>query len=454
MKKIFALLLCAVMLFTLCACDPGNDEPAGDGRTRIDIWLPMQESYDMAWWNAQFDAYNAQSETYYVKISWVDMSAWDSKILAARENGTAPDVVTYSIGGVAQQALYGTLSPINDYIEDLDEYLKDYDEKIVANITDINGDVYGIPRFIEPSMLLFYRKDILSAAGWNEAPKSLTELEQCCADVKAYLDANPNVGINYSMQVGSTNDDYGWVSWAIQAQLSGHESSLNADWTKADLSGYEKVAEYWADLHDMEGVAAQGLTSGGYKDIYAAIWEGKVAMQQCGSWIWGNLQTVEDYAYLRDKIGVAPWPTESGETDGQILCSVGGYSLAIEKGSDCPEGAADFIKWCLLSEESVARQYDFFEAGNFCKFSARKAVNDMILENVGAENELANLVINTLLPNAMVEPTYPWEISQFLGNAYVAYVAGGVTSAEAIAGAEANINGYIAANGVADNIFN
>jgi hypothetical protein len=78
----------------------------------------------------------------------------------------------------------------------------------------------------------------------------------------------------------------------------------------------------------------------------------------------------------------------------------------------------------------------------------------MILENVGAENELANLVINTLLPNAMVEPTYPWEISQFLGNAYVAYVAGGVTSAEAIAGAEANINGYIAANGVADNIFN
>ena len=54
----------------------------------------------------------------------------------------------------------------------------------------------------------------------------------------------------------------------------------------------------------------------------------------------------------------------------------------------------------------------------------------------------------------MVEPTYPWEISQFLGNAYVAYVAGGVTSAEAIASAEANINGYIAANGVADNIFN
>lgn len=458
MKKRIAvfisLLILGSILISLTGCTPDKPTDNADGREMLDIWLPMTESYDIEWWNTQVSLYNEQSTKYYGKISWVDMAAWDSKLLAARENGKAPDVVTYSIGGVAQKALYGMLAPINTYISDLDTYLKDFDSKIVANITALNGNVYGIPRFIEPSMLLFYRKDILSAAGWDQPPVSMAELEQCCADVAKYLAGNSSVGVNHTMQVASTNDDYGWVSWAVQAQVSGHMSSLKEDWSAADLTNYDKVAEYWADLHDFEGVAPQALTSGGYKDIYAAIWEGKCAMQQCGSWIWGTLYSEESYADMRDKIGVAPWPSVSGKVDGEILCSVGGYSVAIDKGSNCPEGAADFIKWCLLTDEASPRLYEFFKAGNFCKISPRDSVNQLIKQTEGSDNELRNLMIDVLMPNAMVEPTYQWEISQSLGNAYVAYVAGGKTASEALAAAEAEINAYIQANKVAENRFN
>ena len=460
MKKLISLLLVMALCFGICCCFAGcnpEEELPDDlnGREVVNIWLQMTESFDIAWWNSQFEQYNAQSEKYYIKISWVDGSAWDSKILAARENNSAPDIVTYPISGVAQQAQYGTLAPLNDYIADLDTYLADFDDAVRENITNTEGNVYGIPRLLEPSMLLYYRKDILSAAGWNEPPKTLAELEQCCADVDAYLKANKDLGIGYTMQVGSNNNDYGWVSWAVQAQMTGKLMPLTEDWTKADLEGYEAVAEYWADLHDMAGVSSQALTSGGYKDDYAAIFEQKVAMQQCGSWIWGTLNSVEDYAALRDKIGVAPWPTETGAFEGEVLCSLGGWSLAIDKGASCPEGAADFITWCLLSEASADRLFNYFEAGSFCKISPRKSVNDLIMAAAGeGSSEMRALLINTLLPNSMMEPTYPWEISQFLGNAYVSYVAGGVTSKEAIDGAEANINGYINANNVADNKFN
>lgn len=457
MKKILTLILCAVLcmsVFAGCGDNAATTDDVG-GREVVNIWLQMTESFDIAWWNSQFEQYNAQSEKYYIKISWVDGSAWDSKILAARENNTAPDIVTYPISGVAQQAQYGTLAPLNDYIPELSEYLKDFDEKAAASITDLKGNVYGIPRLLEPSMLLFYRKDILSAAGWNEPPKTLAELEQCCTDVTNYLNNNSSLGINNTLQVGSTNNDYGWVSWAIQAQLTGKLTPLTEDWSAADVDGYEAVAEYWADLHDLDGVPAQGLTSGGYKDDYAAIFENKVAMQQCGTWIWGTLHSVEDYADLRDKIGVAPWPTETGKFEGEVLCSMGGWSLAIDRGAHCPEGAADFIKWCLLAPESAQRLFQYFEAGNFCKISPRKSVNELITAATGSNtSEMRELLVNVLLPNSMMEPTYPWEISQSLGNAYVSFVAGGQTAADAIAAARAEINGYINTNKVAENRFN
>lgn len=461
MKRLFsrfaAAALCVAILLSLPACGPRQEQEddGANGRAVVNLWLRMTESFDIAWWGRQVEQFNAQSGDYFVKVSWVDDSAWDSKILAARENNSAPDVVTYPISGIAQEAQYGTLLPLKDYISGLDALLEDFDPMVRDNITDLNGNVYGIPRLLEPSMLLYYRKDILADAGWTQPPGSMAELEQCCADVTAYLEAHPELKLSKTMQVASANDEYAWVSWAVQAQLTGRLSPLTEDWTAADLTGYERVAEYWADLHDFDGVAPQALTSGKYKDDYAAIFENKVAMQQCGSWIWGTLNSVEDYAPLRDKVGVAPWPTLSGETEGEVLCSLGGWSLAIDRGAACPEGAGAFIEWCLLSEDSAARLLEYFRATSFCKVSPRKSVNDLIMSEAdGGTNEMRALLVNVLFPNSMMEPTYPWEISQALGNAYVAFISGGKTAQEAIAAAGAEINGYISQNNVAHNRFN
>ena len=452
-KHLLLVLLLSFTMFLLTAC--GLDTTAPADREEVKLWFVQYNSYDVNWSKLQVKSFNESQDKYFAKITWVDSGAWDSKINAARESNSAPDVVMYSIGGVAQQAQYGTLQPINNYITNLSDYFEDFDPKVVANITTTSGDVYGIPKFIEPSMLMFYRKDILSAAGWDEAPRTLSDLDKCCTDVTNYLKEHKELKLSKTMQVASTNDDYGWVSWAVQYQLSGHESSLNADWTAADLTGYEKVAEYWADLHEMDGCAPQALTSGGYKDIFAAILEGKVAIQQCGSWIWGTMNSVDDYASMIDKIGVAPWPTETGTFEGEILCSLGGWSFAIDRGAHCPEGAAEFIRYCLLDLDGAERVFKYFEDGHFCKVSPRKSVNDLIVNATTTEsNDMRDLLVNVLLDNSMMEPTYPWEISQFIGNQYVAFVSGGKTSLQAIKDAEAQINNYIKTNNIAERRFN
>ena len=452
-KRFILTRVLSISIIILTACGPETEAPKD--KTEIKIWLVQFSAYDVAWCKAQVEGFNKSQDKYYAKITWVDSGAWDNKINSAREGGNAPDVVTYSIGAVAQQAQYGTLLPINNYVTNLSEYLADFDEKVVANITTKSGDVYGIPKFIEPSMLMYYRKDILSAAGWTNPPKTLSELDRCCTDVTNYLKNHKELKLSKTMQVASTNDDYGWVSWAVQYQLSGHESSLNDTWTAANLQGYEKVCEYWADLHDMDGCAPQALTSGGYKDIYPAILEGKVAIQQCGSWIWGSLYSMEDYFPMQDKIGVAPWPTETGTFEGEILCSLGGWSLAIDRGSHCPEGAAEFIKWCLLVPESAERVFKYFEAGHFCKVSPRKSINALITSATTTEsNDMRELLVNVLLDNSMMEPTYPWEISQYLGNQYVSFVSGAKSAKEAMRDAEAQINAYIVTNNVTEKRFN
>ncbi len=453
MKKIIYTLILAILSLTLISCTR-TTETVPEGRNEVKMWLIQNESFDVAWWKEQVDTYNNSQDVNYVKISWVDSGAWDTKINSAREGGTAPDIVTYPISGVAQQAQYGTLEPLNNYISNLDTLLLDFDDKVKANITSSEGLVYGIPRLLEPSMLMYYRKDILSAAGWDEAPKTLDELASCASDVTTYLQAHKELKLSKTMQVASNNEDYGWVSWAVQYQLSGHESSLNEDWTRANLEGYEKVCEYWADLHDMAGCAPQALTSGGYKDDYAAILEGKVAIQQCGSWIWGTLYSLDDYSSMIDKIGVAPWPTTTGTFENEILCSLGGWSLAIERGGTNKEGAADFIRWCLLDAESASRLYNYFEAAHFCKVSPRKSVNDLLSSETAGTNAMRDLLVNVLLDNSMMEPTYPWEISQYIGNQYVAYVSDGKKASVAMKDAENEINGYILANEVSKKKFN
>ena len=76
--------------------------------------------------------------------------------------GKAPDIRTINYGNVANAAKTGQLMALNDLMDsaafdDLYDNMKDF----VA----VNGQYYAYPKLVEPSAVMFYRKDMFEAPG-------------------------------------------------------------------------------------------------------------------------------------------------------------------------------------------------------------------------------------------------------------------------------------------------
>lgn len=454
MKRILSLLLAGFMIATVgitataCVNTDGGDPNIDTGdKPTVKMWLQPTESYDIAWWRTYVNEYNKlEDKEYAVDIQWVDGGVWDERMAAAQQNGTAPDLVVYPISGAAQKATDGLVAPLNDYV-DIEKLTQDLEPIVAENITDKNGNVYGVPKYLEPSALLFYNKEMLEEAGLEEPTSDMT-IDELIDYAGKLTKRTGNRVDRYGLQIASAQDEYGWVSWAMQYQVADHES-LNADWSAADLTGYEKVAEAWEKLHNADGVAEQTLTDGGYSDDYAAIFSELCAMQMCGSWIYGTL--VNEYPDMKDKIGFTTFPLIDGAVN-DVYATLGGWSLCIDAGSKLKEQAGEFIEWLYCGDPQILA--DYFEAGDYCKISPRKSVNAILQESeTGKQSEMFSL-LNSILSNCKCEPVYPWMVSLNIGQAYQRVVLGQQEPAAALSQAQSEINQYLSDNNLTGKNFN
>ncbi|MBE5956205.1 MAG: extracellular solute-binding protein [Lachnospiraceae bacterium] len=96
MKKIFAMLLACMLVFSLVACG-GNDAPAGDqaaDTTEITLWTyPVGKFGDEATVKGFIEKFNAVHPEITVKVEYLDYTNGDNQVTAALEAGTAPDII-------------------------------------------------------------------------------------------------------------------------------------------------------------------------------------------------------------------------------------------------------------------------------------------------------------------------------------------------------------------------
>ena len=450
LKKIIIGVSFVSFVTSVVACAPNNGGDSeikiGDKPT-ITMWLQPTETYDVVWWRNNVNKYNKlKDREYAVTLNWVDKGVWDERLAAARDNDNAPDLIGYPISGAAQQATEGLVAPLNDYV-DIAKLTQDLEPVVAENITAKDGKVYGVPKYLEPSALLFYNKDMLNDAGLEEPTGDMT-IDQLIDYAEKLTVKNGSRVNRYGLQVASAQDEYAWVSWALQYQVADHET-LNEDWSAANIGGYDKVAQAWKKLHDSYGVAEQTLTDGGYSDDYAAIFSEHCAMQMCGSWIYGTL--VNEYPEMKDKIGFTTFPLLDDSVQ-DVYATFGGWSLCIDAGSKYKEAAGDFIEWIYCGDPEML--VDYFEAGEYCKISPRKSVNALLKQSDGGKNsEMFNL-LNDMLPTSKCEPVYPWMVSLYLGQAYQRVVLNQQSIDAALSQAQGEINKYLSDNRLAGKNFN
>ncbi len=260
----------------------------------------------------------------------------NDKYMLALKNGTAPDVLSCALDWVTTFGNAGLLAPLDEYVAkdslDVNQFVKGANDA-----STVNGKLYGLP-FRSETYVMFYNKDILSAAGYQTPPATWDEVKGAAAactngDVYGY----GLCGTNYS------NFSFQYIT---MLRSSGGDI-LNADNTASTLGS--DVAIQTAQLYkDLAAYAPASLLENDNIANRTLFASGKIAMYLSG--IYDLAEIVKANPDLNFACTMVP--TANGAERNTIL---GGWSVAVAESSKEKEAAWEFVKF--LSRPDIAAIY-------------------------------------------------------------------------------------------------
>lgn len=418
MKRLLGLILVAAIAITLLPA-----AMAEGGKTEVVLWNQIFEDWNRAWCEKMVEEFNADpNQQYVIRQEFVDGAAWEEKVAAARAANVMPDMYLVNYSNLVWNAVDGYIQPLDDLIPQ--EAWDDLHDNVKDMIT-VNGKKFAYPQMVEPAVVMYYRKDLLAEKNL-EVPKTWDEFTEAARQL-------------------TTDDMYGatmnyeWSMWGWEFTAAGHWP-ISEDWSKADSQsqGYVDLLSFIGNLYENEYVPLQPLE--GYNGSARLVADDSVAMTFSGSW--GIAAIMNDFPEMAEKIGVAAAPTKDGSP---FKSTVGGWTYVVDAKSKNPEGAAAYITWLLGS--APERAGSFFEASSFSKYSPRKSVDEYLATQTAAkDDEWMQTISRDIIPNAIAEPIYTWDISAQLLTAIGEVVTAGLSPEEALQNAADQINQYIKNN--------
>ena len=106
-----------------------------------------------------------------VNVQKMPFTVAHEKLLTAYAGETLPDLCQLGNPWVPEFAALDALEPLDDYVASSKEVpLEDYFEGILAS-NRVDDTLFGIPWYVD-TRLLYYRRDLLRQAGFDEPPQS------------------------------------------------------------------------------------------------------------------------------------------------------------------------------------------------------------------------------------------------------------------------------------------
>jgi multiple sugar transport system substrate-binding protein len=205
----------------------------------------------------------------------------------------------------------------------------------VVDAAKYKDKLYAVP-YASDGGLLYYRKDLLDAAGVTAAPKTYAELIDACKKVQA----TPG-GTGLNCYAGQFQKYEGLTVNAAEA-INGGGGVITDDSGKPDVNTPAAKAglDFLANGFKEGYIAKEALT---YKEEESrrAFQEGKLIFLRNWPYVYSLASKTDGSSKVNGKFAVAPLPG----LDGPGVSSLGGHALAISTYAKNKKTALDFINF-------------------------------------------------------------------------------------------------------------
>lgn len=274
-----------------------------------------------------------------VRVQQVPWNAAHEKLLTAFAADALPDLCQLGNTWVPEFAQLGALTPLQPYV-DASRVVEqgDYFPGIWSTNV-IDGQLVGVPWYVD-TRLLFYRKDMLRAAGVTEPPRTWDQWRDALAKVKR------SVGPDRHAILLLLNEFETQLSLGLQGddpllREGGRYGNFRAPGFRNALALYaEMFAKGWAPPVSETQVS----------NIWEEFFKGEFAFYLSGPW---NIREFRKVAppELKDAWGTMPLPGPDGPGAG----IAGGTSLVLFRDSPRKQAAWQLVEY--LSRPEVQQRF-------------------------------------------------------------------------------------------------
>ncbi len=363
MKKLTALIMSCIMLFTLAGCNGG----AGDDKNVTVRFLNFKPEIASVY-NEIVQAYKEETGVTVI-VDTAANNTYESTLAARLGTSEAPTI--FQINGPRGYANW------SDYCKDLtDSQLYNHlNDKSMAVTKD--GKVFGIPYLIEGYGIIYNEEltdkyfalsdkntDFMSMDEINNFEK----LSQLVADMQKNKD---KLGINGVFAATSlkSGEDWRWqthlANLPIYYEFKNNEIDLSSDATKEIKFEYAENYKNIFDLYLNNSTTDPKLLGSKIGDESMAEFAlGQCAMVQNGNWAWSQISGISGNVVKEDKIKFLPIYTGIEGEEKQGLCiGTENFMCINSKASEAEQKAAeDFMYWLFTSDKGkdyVTNKLDF-----------------------------------------------------------------------------------------------
>ena len=370
MKKVLAILLAVVLLFSLAACS--GSKPGGDSSSS---GSELAGTYDIKVWVANEIADLTQKQIDDFNASNTDGIKFNATVQAVGENDIATQLITdveaagdifiFAQDQFARLIQAGALAKLGQAAA---QTVKDNNTPESVAAVTLNNEIYGYPVTADNGYFMYYDKSVIP----DEDVDSLEKLIEDCE----------NAGKNFSMELQTS-------AWYMAGFFFG--AGCVSEWTIDDDGMATALNDTFNSANGL--IAAKGMKKLLDSPIHvsssaAADFASGSAVVVCGTWAYNDVQAI-----LGDNLGATDLPSFNVDGKDYHIGSFNGFKLmGVKPQTDAKKQAALHKLAQFLTDE--ARQLERFNE------RAWGPSNTVAQKDPAVANNAGQIAINAQAPYA------------------------------------------------------